>query len=122
MGERKKILLIEDDFNVISLVKEILRDCDYECFSAYTLSSAFKKIKFIKPDLILLDLVLPTTNGYEVLEKLKNDLSMKNIPVVILSSLSSHFVEEKAIQLGAVKYLNKGFNPSELISIVNQYI
>ncbi|MDO8436326.1 MAG: response regulator, partial [bacterium] len=75
-----------------------------------------KKIKTEKPDLILLDLILPGIDGFEVLAKIKDDPTLSAIPVIILSNLGQQEDVERGLKLGAVDYLIKAhFTPGEII-------
>ncbi|PIR71849.1 MAG: response regulator, partial [Candidatus Nealsonbacteria bacterium CG10_big_fil_rev_8_21_14_0_10_37_25] len=75
-----------------------------------------KKIKEEKPDLVLLDLILPGIDGFEVLSKMKEDLALAQIPVIILSNLGQKEDVERGLKLGAVDYLIKAhFTPGEII-------
>ena len=80
-----------------------------------------KKIKDEKPDLILLDLLLPNIDGFEVLERVKADQSLGSIPVIIISNLGQKEDIERALKLGAVDYMVKAqFTPAEIIKRVKE--
>jgi DNA-binding response OmpR family regulator len=103
----KKILFIEDERALQQTFQDFLKKEGYEVFSAFGgqegLETAFSK----KPDLILLDLILPQKNGFEVLEELKKKEETKDIPVIILTHLEEMQDVQKAIELGAKSYLVK---------------
>lgn len=103
----KKILFIEDESALQKTFGEILKQESYEVTSALDGEVGLKLAKRLKPDLILLDLILPKLNGFEVLEKLKEDPETKKIPVVVLTNLEEVEDVEKAIELGATTYLVK---------------
>jgi DNA-binding response OmpR family regulator len=103
----KEILFIEDEAALQKTFGRFLREEGYKVFSALDGESGFKTAKNKKPDLILLDLVLPKMNGFEVLEKLKEDEETKKIPVIILTNLERMTDIEKALELGATTYLVK---------------
>jgi DNA-binding response OmpR family regulator len=103
----KEILFIEDEAALQKTFGRFLREEGYKVFSALDGESGFKTAKNKKPDLILLDLVLPKMNGFEVLEKLKEDEETKKIPVIILTNLERMADIEKALELGATTYLVK---------------
>jgi DNA-binding response OmpR family regulator len=118
----KKVLIVEDSITISKMVKICLEKQNYEVYSVYDGLSAVNTALNIKPDLILLDALIPEINGYIVVEALKqNDLS-KNIPVVMMSAKAQLDDIKKAINLGAVDYLVKPFTPEELINKVNKYI
>ena len=103
----KKILFVEDEAALQKTLGEILRREGYEVVSALDGESGFKLAEAQQPDLILLDLVLPKLNGFEVLQKLKEDPATKKIPVIILTNLERMEDIEKALELGATTYLVK---------------
>jgi two-component system alkaline phosphatase synthesis response regulator PhoP len=84
----KKILVIDDEFNFITLLSETLKGAGYEVITAMDGASGLKKVHLENPDLILLDLLLPCINGYQVCSILKRDLRFQNIPIIILSARS----------------------------------
>jgi len=102
-----KILFVEDESALQKTLGEILRQQGYDVVSALDGESGYELAIKEKPDLILLDLVLPKLNGFEVLEKLKKNEETKEIPVIILTNLESMDDINKALQLGATTYLVK---------------
>ncbi len=89
---------------------------NFEVVSAFNGEEGLKKIKEEKPDFVLLDIVLPGIDGFEVLEKLKNDKETAGIPVVILSNLGQKDDIEKGFKLGAEDFLVKAyFTPGEIV-------
>jgi len=112
----KKILVIEDDRFLRELISKKLAKEGYEVSEAIDGEEGIKKIKSEKPDLILLDLILPSIDGFEVLSKMKDDPIVSSIPVIILSNLGQKEDVEKGLKLGAVDYLIKAhFTPGEII-------
>jgi len=88
----------------------------YEISEAVDGEEGMKKVKEEKPDLVLLDLILPGIDGFEVLSKMKEDPALASIPVIILSNLGQKEDVEKGLKLGAVDYLIKAhFTPGEII-------
>lgn len=121
----KYILLVEDDPFLSDIYITKLKEAGFEVDAAGNGEEAVKKAVEKKPDLILLDIVLPKFDGWEVLKKIKSDASLKTIPAVILSNLGQETEVQKGIDLGAVKYLIKAhFTPSEvaeeIAKILNQ--
>jgi len=103
----KKILFIEDESALQKTFDEILRQEGYEMISALDGESGVLLAKTKKPDLILLDLILPKMNGFEVLAELKKDEETKSIPIIVLTNLEGLIDINKAIELGATTYLVK---------------
>ncbi len=104
---KKKILLIEDDKYIFRAYKDGLEHAGFEVIGASDGSEGVSEAKDKKPDLILLDLILPIKNGFEVLEEIKMDDTTKNIPVIILSNLGQESDVAKGNALGAEDYLIK---------------
>lgn len=103
----EKILFIEDESVLQKTFEKTLRSEGYEMLSALDGEAGFNLAKREKPDLILLDLILPKLNGFEVLKKLKEDPETKEIPVIILTNLERMTDIDKALELGATTYLVK---------------
>jgi len=112
----KTILIIEDDKFLRELIIQKLLKEDFEVSEAIDGEEGIKKIKEEKPDLILLDLILPGIDGFEVLSRMKEDPALVSIPVIILSNLGQKEDVERGLKLGAVDYLIKAhFTPGEII-------
>ena len=101
------ILVVDDDDGIRSLVKKYLNENNYLVTTANNAENASEKIKIIKFDLIILDMIMPKKNGFEVLTALQNDPKTAAIPVIILSNLGQAIDRQKGIDLGAADYLVK---------------
>jgi CheY-like chemotaxis protein len=113
----KKILLIEDDKFLRELMNKKLITLGYDVVTAADGESGLVMIKETKPDVVLLDLILPGINGFEVLEKAKQDPDIAAIPIVILSNLGQGEDIEKGLALGAKDFLVKAhFTPQEIVN------
>ncbi|MDO8639468.1 MAG: response regulator [bacterium] len=111
-----KILVVEDDKFLRELIARKLTQEAYIVVQAVDGEDGVKKIKAEKPDLVLLDLILPGIDGFEVLARIKDDQSLGSIPVIILSNLGQKEDVERGLKLGAVDYLIKAhFTPGEII-------
>ena len=116
-----KILIVEDERPLADLLASKLEKENYEVARAYDGEAGYKKIKEWKPDMILLDIVMPKMDGYEVLEKL-NEEKIK-IPVIIISNSGQPVEIEKTKKLGAVGHLIKTeFNPVDVVRQVKDYL
>jgi DNA-binding response OmpR family regulator len=116
----KKILIIEDDKFLRELISQKLLKEGHIVNEAIDGEDGIKKTREDKPDLILLDLILPGIDGFEVLSQIKTDPNLAPIPVIILSNLGQREDVEKGLKLGAVDYLIKAhFTPGEIIEKVN---
>jgi len=103
----KKILFVEDEPNLQKAITEVLVQEGYKVFGAGDGEEGLKVAQVEKPDLILLDLILPKKDGFEVLKELKADEKTKGIPVIVLTNLEGVGDVEKALTLGATTYLVK---------------
>ncbi|KKT29141.1 hypothetical protein A3G55_04585 [Candidatus Giovannonibacteria bacterium RIFCSPLOWO2_12_FULL_44_25] len=113
----KKILFIEDEEALQRTMGEMLEQNSYSILKALDGEAGLKMAKKELPDLILLDLILPKKNGFEVLEELKKDSATKNIPVAVLTNLEGSAEVERALALGATTYLVKAnYKPDELLA------
>jgi DNA-binding response OmpR family regulator len=113
----KKILLVEDDKFLRELMSKKLLSLDFEVSTASDGEEGLEKIKAEKPEVVLLDLILPGINGFEVLEKAKKDPETANIPVIILSNLGQSEDIERGLKLGAKDFLVKAhFTPQEIVN------
>ncbi len=119
----KKILLIEDDPFLVDIYKTKLNEVGYEVLTAFDGDEAMRKVKEEKPDVVLLDIVLPNIDGWEILRKIKKDDELKELEVIILSNLGQKEEVEKGMKLGASKYIIKAHHtPSEVAAEVKKIL
>jgi len=104
-----KILIIEDDTFFQKLYQSKLHEKGFEVEIANDGEEGIEKIHTFKPDILLLDLIMPKKNGFEVLEFLSKDKTLQRIPVIVFSTLGQEQDIEKAKKLGAKDYITKGF-------------
>jgi len=117
----KTILVIEDDKFLRELIVQKLIREDYKTSEAVDGEEGMKKIKEEKPDLVLLDLILPGIDGFEVLTRMRKEDDLSSIPVIILSNLGQKEDVERGMKLGAVDYLIKAhFTPGEIIEKIKK--
>lgn len=116
-----KILLIEDDKFFQKFYSFKLKEQKIEVEVASDGEEGLIKMRSIKPDVILLDLIMPKKDGFSVLQARLSDENLKKIPVIVFSTLGQEQDVKKAIQLGATSYINKSFfNFDETINKINQ--
>lgn len=117
----KKILFIEDATALQKTFGDILRKGSYEVTSALDGEEGLKLAKTEKPDLILLDLILPKVDGFEVLRRLKEDPKTKKIPIIVLTNLEDIEDINKALELGVTTYLVKAsYSPNEVLEKIKE--
>jgi len=115
MDDTKTVLIVEDDLDLVEMYKEKMKNAGFRVLSATDGRKAIQRIKEI-PDLILLDILMPKLNGFEVLKKIKKDEITKDIPVIVLTNVGSESVdsdEKLAMSLGAAAYVIKSLNTPE---------
>lgn len=122
-ADERTVLLIEDDEYIQKAYRIGLGDAGFKVISARDGKEGLEKVSSAKPDIILLDLVMPVMDGFEFLKRIKEDGNFKSIPVIILSNLAQGPDIERAREMGAVDYLIKtDFWMEEVIKKVNSYI
>ncbi|MFH1401371.1 MAG: response regulator [Parcubacteria group bacterium] len=119
----KIILIVEDDKFLRELMAQKLIREGFNISEAVDGEEGLKKIKEEKPRLVLLDLILPGIDGFEVLSKIKEDPEISQTPVIILSNLGQREDVERGLKLGATDYLIKAhFTPGEIIEKIKNII
>jgi len=118
----KRILIVDDEQDIVDSIKFSLELENFECIEAHDGEDAFSKAKKEKPDLIILDVMLPKMHGYKVARLLKYDESYKDIPIIMLTART----QEKDIilgkQTGANEYITKPFDMEKLVGEVKKYL
>ena len=118
-----KILIAEDEEILLNVLQEKFEDENFKVSVARSGEEVLPLVKKIKPDIILLDILLPKINGIDVLSSLKADGDLASIPVIMLSNLSEDGKIKEALGLGAVDYMIKTQHPiNEVIEKVNKYV
>lgn len=123
MSVNKKILIVEDDEFLLSMYSTKFEIEGYEVVMASDGEMGVEKAQKEKPSIILLDIMLPNMDGFDVLKKLKADRATSDIPVILLTNLSQKQDVEQGLSLGAEDYLVKAhFMPSEVVDKINRLI
>lgn len=120
--ENKKILVVDDEPNTVIMLKARLSSAGYDVLIAKNGEEALKKAPSLKPELILLDIMMPTISGIEVLRLLKEDAETKDIPIIVLTALSTREDELRALEAGASSYVTKPYDGQELLDIIAKYV
>ncbi|WP_295043065.1 diguanylate cyclase [uncultured Paracoccus sp.] len=121
MTARPVILVVDDEIANIEIASALLDD-DYEISFALSGSTALQVARAVLPDLILLDVLMPGMNGYEVCRQLKRDSALSDVPVVFATSLSAPEAEEQGLSAGAIDYVTKPFQPGALRRRVGNHV
>ena len=111
-----KILIVEDDRDIVEMVKYNLNEEGFETVPAFDGEQGIELARKERPDLIILDLMLPVIDGFEVCRIVKNDRVTADIPIIILSAKSQETDKVVGLELGADDYVTKPFSPRELIA------
>lgn len=117
------ILIVEDDIFLADLYKTKFELEGFEVYVAYDGEKGLELVRKKKPSVVLLDLILPKLSGFVVLENIKKDKNLKDIPVILLTNLSQKSDVEKGLSLGAADYLIKAhFMPSEVVAKIHELV
>ncbi|MGA2093407.1 MAG: response regulator transcription factor [Sedimentisphaerales bacterium] len=111
-----KIEIIEDDHDIVEMIEYNLKEEGYRTVSAFDGEKGIELAKIEKPDLVILDIMLPAIDGFEVCRTLKQQQSTAYIPIIILSAKSRETDKVVGLELGADDYMTKPFSPRELIA------
>ncbi len=117
-----KILVADDEQDIVETLEFILENEGYECLLAYDGEDALNKAKNEKPDLILLDVMMPKINGYKICRLLKFDKKYENIPIIMLTARSQQEDKEIGEETGADEYVTKPFSIDNLLELVKKYL
>ena len=119
---KKKILVVDDELDMLMVIKLRLEASGYEVITATDGLDGLNAARRVKPDLIVLDIMLPKMNGYKVARFLKFDEEYKNIPIVMLTALSGEEDRSTGIETGADAYLTKPFETQQLLDAVREFL
>ncbi len=118
----KKILIVDDEQDIVESLKFVLETADYTCYCAYNGEDGLRLAKELVPDLIILDVMMPKINGYKISRLLKFDKKYKDIPILMVTARSQE--EDKLIgeETGADEYITKPFEMEDVVNRVNKYL
>lgn len=121
-SRQSEILIVDDVPTNMKLLYEFLQQSNYKVSIAKNAESAFKKLEKIAPDLILLDVMMPGINGFEVCEKLKQNPKTCDIPVIFMTALTDEVDKVKGLSIGAVDYITKPIHPDEVLARIKVHL
>jgi DNA-binding response OmpR family regulator len=124
MAEEKKVVVcVEDEPEMIDLVKLILGRKGFELVGAVGGREGLETVRQLKPDLVLLDLMMPDMDGWEVYQKMKTDDELKEIPVIVVTAKAQSIDKVLGLHIAKVEdYVTKPFGPQELLQAVNKVL
>lgn len=115
-GRKPIILVVDDDPNNLAVVRDCLIECEYTLLAAEDGESAIARAEYARPDLILLDIMMPGIDGFETCRRLKSLDTTKDIPVIFMTALAETGHKVKGLEVGAVDYITKPFQREELLA------
>ncbi|MHB9131908.1 MAG: response regulator transcription factor [Armatimonadota bacterium] len=117
----KRLLVVEDNAEVAKLLELILRRANYDVVIAEDGVEALKQFQEQQPDLILLDIMLPRMDGYEVCKRVRQEF-LSEVPIIMLSSLDSPLDMERSREAGATDHIAKPFDKDQLLDLIASYL
>ena len=119
-NKKYKIVYVEDDADMVDLVQVILEQNHFIVYSAKDGQNGLRLIRQIAPDLILLDLMIPDLDGWEIYQRIRNDEALKHTPVIIITAKSMEIDKILGLRVAKVNdYICKPFHPKELVERIN---
>lgn len=118
----KKIVAVDDHAEILTIIKTKLSRNGYEVETLVDAGQAMNKIREIKPDLVLLDIMMPKLTGFDICSAVKNDPELKHTKVVFLTAKDIDFARQKAEELHADGFVAKPFSPKELLAYINELL
>jgi twitching motility two-component system response regulator PilG len=120
--DRDRILIVEDEENLLKLESILLTSKGYQVYGATDGRSALEEIERIMPDLVLLDIMLPDLDGFEVCRQIKENPGTCHVPVVMLSARKNRQDVERGAQVGADAYVTKPFKSAKVMEIMESLL
>ena len=117
-----KILVVDDEPHIIRSLTFVLAREGYDVSSATDGEEAIKALKSLKPNLLLLDVMMPNKNGYEVCEDVRSNPDLSDIYIIMLTAKGQVGDKEKGLSVGANEFITKPFSPSQIVSRVNDIL
>ena len=116
---KAKIMIIDDEKGLVDVIRDFLEERGFLVTAAYDGKNGIEIIRKSKPDLIILDILMPDMDGRAVLKKLKKEKDLKDIPVIILSGKTDQFDRNYLLEMGAYEYVTKPYDSYRLLRQIN---
>lgn len=113
-----RILVVDDDKNLVRLVQSYLQQAGYDVLTAYDGETALRLIRSERPDLVILDLMLPDHDGWDITRMVRSDTNLARIPIIMLTARIEDTDKIVGLEIGADDYITKPFNPREVVARV----
>ncbi len=117
--DRPKVLYIDDDQLLLGLARDTLESHGFETFTASDGPAGVEVAKRVRPDVILVDVMMPRVSGFEVCRRLRADPIFKSTPIIVLTAISDPGLKEKGLEAGANLAMQKPFDPNRIVSVIN---
>ena len=121
----KKLLIVDDEAHIRMLIEQTLEDLEdegVELLFADNGETALEIIREEQPDLVFLDVMMPKMNGMEVCQKVKKDLGLSGVYIILLTAKGQEVDRQKGLEMGADKYMTKPFDPDEMLSVAEEIL
>jgi CheY-like chemotaxis protein len=120
--KKHRILVVDDDEKILRVIEAILVPRGYEVILTHNGQEALTAMANVIPDLVLLDIFMPKMDGYTTLGEIKKDVTIKDVPVVMVTAVGQELNKKLAESLGATGYVTKPFKSAELVEIVKDFL
>lgn len=118
----KKILIVDDEQDIVESLQFVLEAAGFECYCAYNGEEGLNLARQILPDLIILDVMMPKINGYKICRLLKYDSKYKNIPILMVTARSQDEDKQIGEETGVDEYITKPFELDDIVKKVERYL
>lgn len=121
----KKLLIVDDESHIRMLIEQTLEDLEdegVELLFAENGQQALELIQKEEPNLVFLDVMMPIMNGMEVCQKVKKELNLSNVYIILLTAKGQEVDRQKGLEMGADRYMTKPFDPDEMLSIAEEIL
>lgn len=116
--DKSRILVVDDEPGIVDIAKANLEGYGYDVIPAYDGEQALRMIESEKPDLVVLDILMPEMDGWDVLERIESHPEFSGIPVIMLTARASDEDVLRGLETGAVEYMTKPFYPQDLVAAI----
>jgi DNA-binding response OmpR family regulator len=116
------ILIVDDQPQISKILNDVLTKKGYSTVMAFNGESAYQKALELKPDLIIMDIMMPVLSGFDAAKKIKSHIEMEKIPIIFLTARGLDTDKEEAEKLGAVGFVTKPFSPKSLLALVESIL
>lgn len=121
----KKILIVDDEPHIRALLEQTLEDFEDAAVEILTAKDGQEALEIIEeehPDLVFLDVMMPRMNGFDVCQKVKQELNLANLYIVMLTAKGQEFDKKKGLEVGADTYMTKPFDPDEIVAKASEVL